>query len=242
MERDAFLVTWMNRLPAAEIDLPTAGPAMAAITAHFARRGVGLRAFLLPSDLPASIVLAVSFDDDPDRPAQVVGLGCHLDPATAALKAVLELVAGRRVGRSRAHPSRPGRYDDVVTLEDHAAFAAQPERRPEFAFLWSSGRHISLADRSHPADGDAAAQLDHCVAALATAGLRAIAVDLTLPDIRECGLVVVRVFVPGLQPMHFGAGAERRGGTRLFELPMTLGLADRPRSEADLNPCPHPLA
>jgi ribosomal protein S12 methylthiotransferase accessory factor len=52
----------------------------------------------------------------------------------------------------------------------------------------------------------------------------------------------VRVIVPGLQPVHFGHGQERLGGERLYRLPHQLGLKDRVQTEADLNPCPHPLA
>jgi ribosomal protein S12 methylthiotransferase accessory factor len=52
----------------------------------------------------------------------------------------------------------------------------------------------------------------------------------------------VRVLATGLQPIHFGWGQERLGGRRLFELPFRLGFAPGPRGEADLNPCPHPLA
>ncbi len=106
MERDAFLITWMNRLPAVEVDLPPEG-AVGAIAGHYSRLGVQLRAFLLPSDLPGTTVLAVTFDDDPTRPAQVVGLGCHLDPASALLKAVLELCQSRRVEIPRFRDQRP---------------------------------------------------------------------------------------------------------------------------------------
>ena len=246
MERDAFLTTWMNRLPAVEVDLLPVGGAVAAIARHYARSGVELRAFLLPSDLPAATVMAVALDDDPGRPAQLVGLGCHPDPAVALTKAVLELCQGRPAELARFRDQPPaGRlraYDDVRTLEDHSAFAALPERREEFAFLWSSGRRVPAADLPDRSAGDAAGDLDRIVAALAGAGLRVVAVDLTLPDVRQCGVHVARVFVPGLQPMHFGAGQERLGGSRLFELPAALGLAGRVRTEADLNTCPHPLA
>jgi ribosomal protein S12 methylthiotransferase accessory factor len=67
-------------------------------------------------------------------------------------------------------------------------------------------------------------------------------VDLTLPDIASVSLYAVRVLASGLQPIHFGHGYERLGGSRLFELAMELGLDNRVRTPADLNPCPHPLA
>jgi ribosomal protein S12 methylthiotransferase accessory factor len=45
-----------------------------------------------------------------------------------------------------------------------------------------------------------------------------------------------------MQPIHFGHSSARLGGRRLFELPVKLGLLSRPRTEDELNPCPHPLA
>ncbi len=64
----------------------------------------------------------------------------------------------------------------------------------------------------------------------------------TTEDVAACGYHVVRVVAAGLQPIHFGFGQERLGGTRLFTLPQRLGLAGAPRTVADLNPCPHPMA
>jgi len=66
--------------------------------------------------------------------------------------------------------------------------------------------------------------------------------DLTTPDIDPFHIRVIRAIATGLQPMHFGYGEDRLGGSRLFEVPARLGYASGPRSEADLNPCPHPLA
>jgi hypothetical protein len=52
--------------------------------------------------------------------------------------------------------------------------------------------------------------------------------DHTRPDI---GVPVARVIVPGLR--HF---YRRFAPGRLYDIPVKLGLLDRPRSEAELNP------
>lgn len=52
---------------------------------------------------------------------------------------------------------------------------------------------------------------------------------------------MVRTLATGLQPIHFGYGEERLGGTRLYRLPRLLGYGTSDRNEASLNPCPHPL-
>jgi len=246
MERDALLITWMNRLPAREIDLERAGPAAAQIANHYARLSVEVRAFLLPSDLPASVMMAVSFDSDPGRPAQVIGMGCHLDPEVAVLKALFEMCQGRPSEAKRFADKPPqGRlksYEDVHTLDDHSAFASQRERRHEFEFLWARGGKVGVEELPNPSTGEGDRDLDHVARALSALDSRVAYVDLTLPDVAPSGIHVVRTIATGLQPVHFGFGTERLGGRRLFEVPQRLGFADRVRTVADLNPCPHPLA
>jgi ribosomal protein S12 methylthiotransferase accessory factor len=83
--------------------------------------------------------------------------------------------------------------------------------------------------------------LAHCVNLLRASGCRVAYADLTTPDVAPYGLSVVRAIATGLQPMHFGAGEERLGGSRLFEAAVKLGQANGIRTEDDLNPCPHPM-
>jgi ribosomal protein S12 methylthiotransferase accessory factor len=246
MERDALLVTWMNRLPAVELELGHAAAPVAAIHRHYARIGVEVRAFLLPTDLPAAVVMAVSFEDAPERPGQVIGMGCHRDPNVALRKAVFELCQGRPAEARRFLDQPPhGRlvaYADVRTLDDHSAFCGMPEHRGEFAFLWAHGRSARPRDLPNPATGDAEHDLRDCAAALAALGSRVACAELTTPDLRGYDMHVVRTIATGLQPVHFGHGEARLGGDRLFAVPHRLGLADRRTTPAELNPCPHPLA
>ena len=55
------------------------------------------------------------------------------------------------------------------------------------------------------------------VATLARTGREVIIVDITTPDVRAAGMVVVRALVTGLLPMHFGVGQERLGSARLAD-------------------------
>ena len=246
MERDALMIAWMNRLPAVELELDASAGVAGALRAHYELLGVRLRAFVLPTDLPATVVMAIASEDVPGRPATVVGMGCHPSPAAALSKAAFELCQARPAEASRYRENSPeGRlngYEDVKTLDDHSAFAALPAQRGEFAFLWRDGRTVRLPELPDASAGDAAADLDRCTAALAERGHPVACVELTTPDIEPYGYRVARVIAAGLQPIHFGFGGERLGGRRLFELPAALGLADAPRTPADLNPCPHPMA
>ena len=246
MERDALMIAWMNRLAAVELEIEDAGGTSAALVRHYRALDVEVRAFALATDLPATAVLALACENTPGTPATVTAMGCHPAPAIALEKALFELCQARpaefaRFGeRSRAE--RPARPEDVKSLNDHSAFAALPEQRDAFEFLWRDGGRAAIAaleDRSAP---DTATMLKRCGRALADLGHRAAYVELTTPDIEPTGYRVVRVIAAGLQPIHFGFGQERLGGDRLFDLPRRLGLATRRTTIADLNRCPHPMA
>lgn len=246
MERDAVMITWLNRLPATELDLTGTGGIAAAIVRHYGALGVQIRCFALPTDLPATVVLALAHQDAPGRPATVVAAACHPCPEVAVEKAVFEICQARPAETARYVENPPeGRlvdYTDVRQLDDHSAFAGQRERREEFSFLWSAGGTTGvgqLPDFSCPTPKETLAA---CARALEGVGVEVAWTDLTTPDVRSCGFHVVRAIAAGLQPIHFGHGRERLGGDRLFELPARLGLAGARRRVADLNPCPHPMA
>jgi ribosomal protein S12 methylthiotransferase accessory factor len=246
IERDAFLITWMNRLPAPELDWSGAGGVEDSILRHYARFGIEVRVFALPSEMAVPVMMAVAGDRSGNGPAAVVGLGCHPRPRTALRKALFELCQVRpgethRFLRNRAH-ERLRAYEDVRHLEDHSAFLSAPQRRGEFAFLFDNGASVHLTELPDAGGATPEEDLARIGDALAAAGCRALYAELTTPDVADYGFRVVRTLAPGLQPMHFGYGEERLGSRRLFETPALLGYRAGPASEADLNPCPHPLA
>jgi len=243
LERDAFLVTWINRLPAPEIELDSlTGPASQAIR-HYARHGVEVRVFRLLNGLPVHACMAVGFDRERSMPAAVVGLGCDLDPVAAVRHAVMELAQVRpgMVHRCWERPPSLQRYDEVRTLEDHALFMAMPEHLCEFDFLMNGAKRVPLSALDNYATNNARTDVETCGRSLAAARIELSYVDLTTADLTEFPVKVVRVLATHLQPMHFGFGYERLGGERLFTIARELGSAMNRRTESELNRCPHPM-
>lgn len=246
IERDSFLITWMNRLPVRRVDYSGLGGIASAIRSHYARFGIDALVFEITTDIGVPVMMAIAMDGSGNGPAAVVGLACHLSPVIAVQKALMEVCQVRpseslKFAKQPPH-ERLKSYADVKTLEDHAGYAAIPANLREFDFLLQSGRSVRIEDLSNGSTGEVEADLERCVRLLQGAGCRVAYVDLTTPDIVPYGISVVRAIATGLQPIHFGAGEERLGGRRLFETPAKLGCAAGTRTEDDLNPCPHPLA
>ena len=174
VERDAFVITWLNRLPAPRIDFPEAPGIASETRRHYRGLGIDTLAFDLTTDLGIPVVMAAAIDRSGEIPAVTVGLGCNLQPATALDRAVME-VAQVRVGsvpryRSTQAPPLPRRYEDVRTLEDHAAFAASNEYLGEFDFLLDGAQSRALADLPDQSRGTVEANLALCRERLETAG------------------------------------------------------------------------
>lgn len=223
VERDAFTVTWLARRAAGRAAASVSGAVERSIIRNYARNGVETRLYRLAAEVPIAVMMALAVDETGLGPAAAVGLGCHLDPAVAARKALFELCQVRpgvsvEAGRKLAGPA------DVRTLEDHAAYYAVPERLTEFEFLDSG----AAADGANRSTGSVAGDIACSVAALRQTGCRTAYVDITTPEFEDFPIRVARVLVTGLQPIHFGYGMERLGGR--------LSL------EKNLNPAPHPLA
>jgi ribosomal protein S12 methylthiotransferase accessory factor len=244
IERDAFVLHWMNRLAPAEVVLDGL-PVCEYVRAIFRRSGIDLRVFLLGTDIPVPVAMAFTVDRSGRIPAAAVGLGCHLSGSRAVERAVLEVcqVYASESGRGQAglltDPSRG--YEQVRTLEDHGGFFSIPERLHEFDHLFSCPRRIAASALPETASGDSSVDLARVGAAVEAVGARVAFVDLTTADLKDFPVRVVRALAAGLQPMHFGFGWERLGGTRLYSIAQRIGQDARIRTDADLNFCPHPL-
>ena len=244
IERDAFVLHWMNRLTPTEVMLDGL-PVCEYVRGVFRRSGIDLRVFLLGTDIPVPAAMAVTVDCSGRIPAAAVGLGCHLSGSRAVERAVLEVCqvyaseSGRAQGGMLTDPSRG--YDQVRTHEDHGGFFSIPDRLHEFDHLFTCPVRIATSALPETASGDSSLDLARVGAAVEAAGARVAFVDLTTTDLRDFPVRVVRTFAPGLQPMHFGFGWERLGGTRLYSIAQRLGQDTKIRSDTDLNLCPHPL-
>lgn len=249
IERDAFLATWLNCFPAARID-PSDHPDMdirAMITAY-ARRGVDLELYHLPTDNGVEVFMAIGVNTgDMDGPAAVVGLGADHDPVNAARSALIEVCQVRPSLRMRMRTKDTNtRMAELVAepmlvteLEDHDLLYADQSMLYAFDFLRSQpAREIDWNGRPQT---DPADTLEILTARLKRNGTDLLYANLTTDDVTPLGAHVARVVIPNYQPMHFGVKERRLAATRLYQLPEILDIG-RPTTAETLNPLPHPLA
>jgi ribosomal protein S12 methylthiotransferase accessory factor len=227
VERDAVSLWWYNMIRRPRVDIDSfQEPYAARLLDYYQTIGRELWVLDITSDLAIPTFVGVSRCIDRPTEDIVIGLGAHLDPRVALIRALTEV--------NQFLPAVLRRKPDGTT---HYWF---PDR--EAITWWRTAR---LADHGYlePAPGLAARRLQdfppatsddlleeitHCRRLLEATGLEVLAMDMTHPDIE---LAVAKVIVPGLN--HYW---RRLGGERMARVPVKMGWRETPLPETRMNP------
>ena len=258
VERDAFLMTWYARLPAARIDPSSARDRSIPMLIEAIEAQTGYQVQIFDTTMEHGIPSLWAMTVHPSgtgQPAVACTAGAHLNPERAASSALCEL-GPILADLIRRYPdiAERGRamVDDpalVVSMDDHSVLYARHEASYRLDFLTAGDQSRSFADieRRHGVaeaflNIDLTDDVTEVVRRLRRHGLDVVVVDQTTPEHRVGGLSCVKAIVPGMLPMTFGHDNRRiHGLPRLFEVPKLLGFSDRTLLPQDLNPHPHPF-
>ncbi|HZY55226.1 MAG TPA: TOMM precursor leader peptide-binding protein [Reyranella sp.] len=224
IERDGVALWWYNRLQMPEIGLDGIDDRLVgAMTAHYGTLGRDLRLIDLTTDIGVPVVAALSVRRDGTRP--LLGLGAHLDPRLAAMRALTEmnqmLMFEDAGPDTRIEPMSIG--DAAMNFLNTGSIDGQPYLLPRAGTV----RRIDELPTPFPGDS-VSGGLRFLVERLAAMGHDTIAFDYSRKDLP---LACARIVVPGLR--HFWS---RRGPGRLYDVPVRMGRLARPLQEAELNP------
>ncbi|WP_250289663.1 YcaO-like family protein [Frankia sp. CiP1_Cm_nod1] len=262
-ERDATTIWWASGAPTHAVT--DGGVVTGQLGRPYRDRPLTVRLLAVPSQLGVPVLGAFLADEADGIIA--FGSACRADPSAAAVKALVESLQLLTLTRQLAAPdSDVWRAVAAGDIEEHVFLPFRADRRygasvsadyrelvdlPAIAQLYlDPALQRGAWDRLCPQTSIAldaicpvkaasphAAYLEH----LSMAGLHAVAVDLTTPDVARTGLRVVRVVVPGL----VGNGPPAyplRGGRRLYDVPVAMGWSTAPLTQDDLVNQPLPLA
>jgi ribosomal protein S12 methylthiotransferase accessory factor len=245
VERDAFMVTWCNRLSVSHVKIES-HPKLQELYQHRLRRDK-LRYVLLrtTTDIPLASFLCLLIDERRTPTMICAGAATDLDPVRAAGKAMTEAVQTREwakfLGRGRRKFQFAADFSDIRDFEDHVALYAYGDMLHAVEFLLENSNGGIADCWDSESTGSAAGDLEKTISILAGLNLEIIALDLTTPDVAECGYRVTRAIVPELQPLDADYLHRFMGGRRLYEVPEKMGYKSGPTTIETLNPNPHPF-
>lgn len=222
VERDAYAIWWYNRLQRAEVDLGQFDDSYVRdLETQLAETGRRLWVLDVTSDLGISSFVAITHWMHNGQENIEFGSGAHFDSRIALLRALTELNQFLSIGLMG------GGKGDKSSLD-----GTTPLRLQDHPFLTPSDNPmVQLGSGTKFGRLDPREQVSACVRIAKRKGLDFLVLNQTRPDI---DVPVVRVIVPGLR--HF---YRRFAPGRLYDVPVKLGLRDRPLSENELNPA-HP--
>jgi oxazoline/thiazoline synthase len=223
VERDAYAIWWYNRLQRPQVDLGQFDDSYVRdLQSQLAETGRRLWVLDVTNDLGVPTFVAIAHWMQNSQENIEFGSGAHFDSRIALLRALTELNQFLSIGLMG------GGRGDTSSLD-----GTTPLRLRDYPFLThSDSPEVKAKFGSRLGHLDTREQVNACVSVAKQQGLDFLILDQTRPDIE---VPVVRVIVPGLRHFYrrFGAG-------RLYDVPVKLGLRDRPLLEDKLTPfLPH---
>jgi ribosomal protein S12 methylthiotransferase accessory factor len=223
VERDAYAIWWYNRTRQPEVDLSQFDDSYVRdLHTQLAETGRRLWVLDITNDLGVPTYVAILHWMRNGQENIEFGSGAHFDRRIALLRALTELNQFMSIGLMGGGTGEKPSLDGVTPL-----------RLEEYPFLIPNGKPEVQPDAAArmPLD-NTREQVEACVDIARRAGLDFLVLDQTRPDVE---VPVVRVIVPGLR--HF---YRRFAPGRLYDIPVKLGLRDRPSLESELTPfLPH---
>lgn len=223
-ERDSYAIWWYNRLRRPEVDLSQFDDSYVRdLQAQLADSGRRLWVLDVTNDLGIPSFVAILHWMHNGRENIEFGSGAHFDSRIALLRALTELNQFLSIGLMGGGTGEKSSLDGTTPLH-----------LQEYPFLTPSGKptNYSRSGEKFGLHGNTREQVDACVEIARRAGLDFLVLNQTRPDV---GVPVVRVIAPGLR--HF---YRRFAPGRLYDVPVRLGLLERPLPEGELTPfLPH---
>jgi len=244
IERDSFMIVWLNRLSCPTLDLEGIDdPVIKELLEQIKMLPIDCHIKVMTLDIKATAILAL-FEKE-SRPYTGLGMAVDLDPIQALRRALEEMLlvylGQTRYCRENPVYNRDPEYKNVDLPTQHGIIhAMEPELLETVKFLKSDEKKLTINDLPNYRHDNPVEDCKILVELLRERNLEAHVVDLTTVDINDVGFKVVRVVIPGMQPLDLEHTCPHLGGKRLYEVPVNLGFVKEPLKENELNPDPHP--
>jgi len=238
IERDAISIVWLQKLALPRIELDCLPPPLPAYWRRYenASADVEYLFFDATSDLGVPTVYGLQLAMHNSRVTTLVSCGTGTSIPVALAKVIRDMAA-IRCTFPRAI-SVPTEWDSFTDVMHGATYMASADRLGAFDFLTKTKatKRISeiVTDRSSQVT------LQSLVDTLKRLRLETYIVDLTTDEAIRAGMRVLRVIIPGLQPLSFRYRARYLGHPRLYEAPLRMGYPAHPENQ--LNDWPQPFA
>ncbi len=241
VERDAFMISYLNKLSPPIIDLESLSnqdEKIAKIIKNFKRYNLETYILQPPTDFPVHINLAIIIDRSGLGPALSVGASADFDFKTAFLDALSESLIVRCSLKNKFNKEVDFKK---IGHKERLIYWSKIENLPKIEFLLKGESiKINLGQNIYKVENNKnyyKEKLKILSKEFKKKNYEACYVELTTKEIKKLGFRCVQVVIPELQPMHLDESMPYFGGKRLKEIPLEFGY----QPAEVLNREPHPF-
>ena len=243
IERDAYMVAWLNQLTLPRISLASLTPLDATLARALEsceRYRLRPHVIKLMTDAPTHAVAVVLEDMSGRAPRFSFGLRTHRSLVAAVLKALGEALHAHRNFRFREKNStlwNAGSPTSELGHSDRVDYWAIPEHAKHLEFFVAGPE---MAAEAQPWDKDTEeVHLQRVVEWCAAKGFECVSASLGTSSKNPTSLHIEQVVIPELQPAYLKETWRTFGGTRWRDVPKMFGYTalEKPYAER-----PHPFA
>lgn len=247
IERDGLLIFWLNTLAPPRIDLESITiPKVQEQIALLKKYKFNLTILDITTNLRLPSFAAVLTDPFGDVAVSISAVA-DFDIPRAFEKLILEILKFphfkklEEEGVSAVNPTYNNTAFGVDTIADRRELWSSQAMRPRIEFFLN-GSVKSYRELQSSIQGENYREKNqYIIKMLAQKQYSCFVVDVTTPEAKAAGLIVIKVVIPELVPLYFREYQKPLGINRLYSVPVLLGYRSEVSTEASLNQIPHPF-
>lgn len=241
VERDAFLIFYLNKLSPPKIDLKSTGDERINMWLElFGRYNLEVNVLDITTEIGIPTFLSLIIDRTGIGASVSLGLKTDINPIQAILGSLAESQHPRCWIRRIVEDNREkvGNVNpiEIMTLEERALYWFPRKRIRDIKFLLLEKTKY-LSQKDYKSENG----LRTIMNLLFRRRMNIYYKEIIVPRFRELGYRVVRVIIPQLTPFYLHEKAKYLGGKRLYSIPVELGFLTSEMNEKDLNKVPQPF-
>ncbi|MCC2616145.1 YcaO-like family protein [Aestuariibacter halophilus] len=243
MERDALSITWLQSLPLKQIDYSgCTNPEFWQRLHSIQASGIEQTFYDATMDYGLPTVYALQKAPNSDLNLLVMA-ATRFNMEDAMIRVMDEACSSRTALEHLVRKPKlfdPNDFASFTRLTDGAVFYGDKKNEHVFDFLMKNPDSIALEDTASIDVRDEHHMLQELIERCHRYNLDLIVADMTIPQLQEIGLYVVRVIIPQLMPLTTNYNMKYSKTPRLYSTPANLGFDVQPLEK--LNPWPQPFA
>ncbi len=237
IERDAFIISYLNKLSPPRVDLEAAAREdedIRYIVTALSRYNLEAHVVMLPTDFPVSVFAAVVHDPTGIGPRITVGARASFSPKVALVDAIAEALSGRQPLRL---PTAKKENDEAHDRDWRTWYWGTQPDTSKISFLIRGEKQkidLTVKEKNKKIIQE---RLETIKKTCLELDYDCLYIDLTTPEVRKAGFYCVSTLIPQLQPLHLDESIPYQGGERLQSVPKKFGYSPA----LELNREPHPF-